>query len=64
MKGKTGFVIGTITALLAAGAGAVALNRKGYNIVDEIDSRIPNPLFKKSEKVDEEPVTDTADETK
>jgi hypothetical protein len=63
MKGKTGFALGIITTLLAAGAGAVALNRSGHNIVDELDSRIPNPLFpkkeisaEKSEEVKEEPV--------
>lgn len=49
MKGRTGFALGAITALLAASAAAVALNRHGKNVVDELDSRIPNPLFKKTE---------------
>ena len=48
MKGKNGFFLGTITGALGLAAAAVAINRGGHNVVDELDSRIPNPLFKKT----------------
>ena len=55
MKNKTAFALGAAVAALGAAAGSVAAKRlRGVNVVDEMDARIPTPLFpKKAEKVDE-----------
>ena len=56
MKNKTAFALGGLVTALGVAAGSVAVKRlRGVNVVDEMDARIPTPLFPKKVVEEAEP---------